>query len=182
MVIFLNNSLERCNEVNPIWSTNPWDEGWTTKGHHIWSLPRVVCLWFLFNGVRICVLKMIYKYFIWKNVAPPRKTDALRATSLQQLVYLVPRGAVVGGSTVFRSVSQITMMSLSNRWRNLVLQSTPSPALRTPRYYGQTQNPRRSYRRLTERKIPLLRTLATTDLRSLEWFGPNVTILFSLSL
>ena len=49
--------------------------------------------------VYVFVLKIIYKYFIWKNVVPPRKTDvilhpflALTATSLQQLLYSVPRG------------------------------------------------------------------------------------------
>ena len=53
-----------------------------------------------------------------------------------------------------------------------MIQSTP--ALRAPRYYGHpaitdsSKIPGESYRRLTEiSKLPLLRTLATTDLRTL---------------
>ena len=39
--------------------------------------------------------------------------------------------------------------------------------LRTPRYYGQQQNPRRKLQPFDWNKLPLLRTLATTDLRTL---------------
>ena len=39
--------------------------------------------------------------------------------------------------------------------------------LRTPRYYGQQQNPRRKLQTFDWNKLPLLRTLATTDLRTL---------------
>ena len=65
-----------------------------------------------------------YKYFIWKNVAPSRKTDVILHPFLNLFTtttLLAPQGAVVGGSTVFRSVSRITIMSLSNRRGNLVL-------------------------------------------------------------
>ena len=39
--------------------------------------------------------------------------------------------------------------------------------LRTPCYYGQQQNPRRKLQPFDWNKLPLLRTLATTDLRTL---------------
>ena len=63
-----------------------------------------------------------YKYFIWKNVATSRKTDvilhpflAFNGHLFTTTTLLGPQGAVVGGMTEFRSVSRITMMSLSNR-------------------------------------------------------------------
>ena len=40
--------------------------------------------------------------------------------------------------------------------------------LRTPRYYGQQQNPRRKLQAFDWNKLLLLRTLATTDLRTLH--------------
>ena len=44
---------------------------------------------------------------------------------------------------------------------------TDTSLLRTPRYYGQQQNPRRKLQTFDWNKLPLLRTLATTDLRTL---------------
>ena len=45
------------------------------------------------------------------------------------------------------------------------IQSTLS--LRTPRYYGQVQNPRLKLKKFDQNKLPLLRTLVITDLRAL---------------
>ena len=44
---------------------------------------------------------------------------------------------------------------------------TDTSLLRTPRYYGKQQNPRRKLQTFDKNKLPLLRTLATTDLQTL---------------
>ena len=57
--------------------------------------------------------------------------------------------------------------------RQVLFRIQTTPALRTPRsitppcYYGQQQNPRQKLQTFDWNKLPLLRTLATTDLRTL---------------
>ena len=58
--------------------------------------------------------------------------------------------------------------------RQVLFRMQSTPALRTPRsitppcYYGQQQNPRQKLQTFDWNKLPLLRTLATTDLRTLH--------------
>ena len=58
--------------------------------------------------------------------------------------------------------------------RQVLFRIQTTPALRTPRsitppcYYGQQQNPRQKLQTFDWNKLPLLRTLATTDLRTLH--------------
>ena len=71
-------------------------------------------------------------------------------------------------SLIFKPKNMVSSTAVfCHKWYTVNSRLADTSLLRTPRYYGQQQNPRRKLQTFDWNKLSLLRTLATTDLQTL---------------